>query len=803
MQNNSYRERIPDTRSNLLANRWLRFSLSFALASILAIIILLIPITQSSRISMPTVVNNELVDLPLPLGAEIARATGGLTITKQATPIDEIDHGERITYTLTITNNTGSNLLGNIFVTDSVPNDTACDSIFGSADGRWFPNLVLCKNGTATWLFPNIGGQVFTNNTSVELIYSVVVTQPLPDQLVIVNDTYSVSGPGGSDTGLIPITHTVNAPNWQITKSVIPTPIVEPGDVLSYTLTVVNNGHLTTTGAFTITDELPKHTEFLNATPPYTVNNGQVSWVITSPLGINESILVAYEVTATIGLTNGTPIVNETYHVAGGNVFSQADGSPITVTVQTPVTLTLTKLDDPDPVPAGDLLNYTIIVTNNSTSKGPASDVVITDTFPANISFVSAGFAPGTTGVVTNSALAATWQLTDPIPIGEVRELNLTLRVNSPLPNGTVLTNNTDLNVSNEVATVLKVPVEVTTTVVSTPTLHINKVDFPHNVEAGELLTYTITYSNSGNANGTDVFITDTLDSRVIFQNTSGTPSGSHDGSPQGGKVTWNIGTLAGEGAGQGTLTVTVMVTAPLPNDSILTNTVTITSAEHISATDIVTTIVNSTPDFRIVKDVTPSPIVEAGELLTYTLTISNVGNGNGINVSVVDVIPTNTSFFTATNGYVPNTPTTGNPITWTIATLPLNTPQVYTFVVLVDNPLPNNTIITNSALIANVIDSQVSNTVTTTVVSTPTLVIAKVGTPDPVAAGGLITYTIRYTNSGNADALNTVITDAFPANTSFSSESSLPDVGAGSVVLGGNGRLWNTGTISGNNGGG
>jgi uncharacterized repeat protein (TIGR01451 family) len=259
---------------------------------------------------------------------------------------------------------------------------------------------------------------------------------------------------------------------------------------------------------------------------------------------------------------------------------------------------------------------------------------------------------------------------------------------------------------------------------------------------------------------------------------------------------------VAGEGAGSGVLTVTVVVTAPLPNDTIITNTANIAANEGVTNTAVATNIVNSTPEFQLTTSVVPTPTVQAGGFLTYTLDLLNIGNANAVNAVLTDVIPANTQFFTATAGFSPTTPTPapGDPLTWPISSVVVGVPQSYVLVVQVDSPLDNGTLITNAAVISSPLARADSNVVTTTVESTPTLEIFKVGLPEPVLAGELITYTILYTNSGNMDASGVVITDIFPANTSFNSQSSMPSV-ASSPISGG--RRWDVGVLAGDGGSG
>jgi uncharacterized repeat protein (TIGR01451 family) len=52
--------------------------------------------------------------------------------------------------------------------------------------------------------------------------------------------------------------------------------------------------------------------------------------------------------------------------------------------------LSITKTDSPDPVVAGSNLTYTIKVENPATSTGPATNVVVMDTLPSGVDYVSA-----------------------------------------------------------------------------------------------------------------------------------------------------------------------------------------------------------------------------------------------------------------------------------------------------------------------------------------------------------------------------------------------------------------------------
>src|SRR5574341_2669161 len=124
-----------DIAQGCVVNKWFRLGCSVTLALILALVILFVPIRAGKVIHLPVpmlpppVVESlsastdgyagGTIDLRLPLGAELVRATNGLTITKTAGSA-AVDQGGVLTYTLVITNRTGVNLT-DITVVDSVP----------------------------------------------------------------------------------------------------------------------------------------------------------------------------------------------------------------------------------------------------------------------------------------------------------------------------------------------------------------------------------------------------------------------------------------------------------------------------------------------------------------------------------------------------------------------------------------------------------------------------------------------------------------------------------------------------------
>lgn len=218
----------------------------------------------------------------------------------------------------------------------------------------------------------------------------------------------------------------------------------------------------------------------------------------------------------------------------------------------TTVDMKISKTDSPDPVVAGNNITYTISYSNASTTS--ATGVVITDTVPANTSFVSAnnGGAVGA-GVVT-------WDLGTVVG-GGAGTVQLVVAVTSPLANGTIILNQYSIS-SAEQGTVTGLA--ASTTVTSSPFLVLGKSDTPDPVVAGSNILYTISYSNTGTAGATGVVITDTVPVNTTFV------SATNGGIQSGGVVTWTVGPVNAGAAG--TVSMTVQVGGGVANGTTITN---------------------------------------------------------------------------------------------------------------------------------------------------------------------------------------------------------------------------------------
>lgn len=206
------------------------------------------------------------------------------------------------------------------------------------------------------------------------------------------------------------------AVDLSITKTASPEPVFV-GELLAYTITVQNNGTTDAT-LVRVTDQLPSGVSFESATTPAC---SQASGTVTCELG-------------TLASTNQATVEIKVRPTTAGQISNTANVSwqgdpvghssqPVQTTVNPVADLALTATAIPEPVVAGELLTYTLVVLNNGPSD--AAEVSVKDTLPADASF--AGASPGCLefmGTVTCKVGG--------LASGQSATLNVTVRPQSP-----------------------------------------------------------------------------------------------------------------------------------------------------------------------------------------------------------------------------------------------------------------------------------------------------------------------------------------------------------------------------------
>ncbi|HEU4403314.1 MAG TPA: OmpA family protein, partial [Candidatus Polarisedimenticolia bacterium] len=475
---------------------------------------------------------------------------------------------------------------------------------------------------------------------------------------------------------------------------------VVAGANITYTINYSNTGNMNATGVV-ISDTIPVNTSFVSATGGGTLAAGVVTWNI-GPLAVGASGSVQLVVAAVSPLANGTLITNGTYDI-DSNETGPTAGAAITTTVSSAPVLTISKTDAPDPVAAGADITYTLSYAN--TGNMNATGVVITDTIPVNTSFVSA------TGGGTLAAGVVTWNL-GALNAGVSGTVTLVVQVASPLANGTIITNGTYGVDSNETAPTAGAA--ITTTVSSAPVLSVTKTAVDDNglpLFENDTVTYTITVTNSGNADATAVNLSDVIPANTTLVAGSLTSDDPTDVKVEGNPLTVAIGTLNGVGGADSDVVITfqVRLNAPLAGGVVISNQATVTANGGISVlSDDPSTVAAGDPTnltvtssaAALVMTETVSDLnngsLNPGDTLEYTITITNSGFGGATGVVATDAVPANTTYVA---GSITGTGAddTGVPnLVWNVGAVPSMTSVILTFRVTVDAAAPSGIVITN-----------------------------------------------------------------------------------------------------------
>ena len=393
------------------------------------------------------------------------------------------------------------------------------------------------------------------------------------------------------------------------------------GDKVDYTVTVTNDG-MGDAKDVVVRDVLGEGLKFVSATGNYSFDEvtRTVTWIVDLAKGESKVFSVIATVVGYGNVTNSLVVGNKT---AGVNV---------TVPEIIP-----DKTVDNEIPNFGDNVTYTVTVTNDGI--GDANNVVITDVLDKGLKFLNA------TGNFTYDEKTGTITWTVDLAKGETKTFNVNVTVlgYGVLSNTVVVGNKTA--VRN-----ITVPEIITVKEVNSSAIHI-----------GDEITYTITVSNSGKINATNVVIRDILPEGLKFINASN--GGVYDSVT--GIITWILNITANS-------TVDLTADVCVNKSGNITNTVNVgnkTSNCTIESGDIVDL------EIHIVADKSE---IYVGDNVVYTVTVINNGPSDAINTIANILIPNALSIFSynATKGTFDIT--SGN---WSIGNLTNGEKVVLTFV--------------------------------------------------------------------------------------------------------------------------
>ena len=533
--------------------------------------------------------------------------------------------GDTVTFTITTTN-LGLSAATGVQVTDLLPagltfvSDIASVGTYNNISGVW--NIGgLSASGAGATATLTIMATVNQTGNITNTATKTAEDQPDPNTL---NDSSSVSLNGNALADL------------SVTKSGPPS--VTPGNNVSYTITVTNNGP-SDAQAVQLTDPTPAGLTFVSATAPCaggfpctlgTVTNGQVvTTTVVYTVPANYAGLNPIVNTATVSSTTPDPTSANNSSSANTNVGpGNAD-------------LAIVK-SAPASVNAGASITYTLLISNSGPS--PADGATYADAVPVGITGVAANCGSPTGGAtcaapsvsgnnVTGTVLNLPSGGSVTITITGVAPAIATTLTNTATvsPPATVTDPNTNNNQSSTNTTVVVAPVIADLALTKTG---------PAAVAPGINVTYTITVTNNGPSDAQAVQVSDPTPTGLTFVSAM---------APCAGGFPCTLGTVTN---GQVvTFTVTYAVPANYAGANPIVNTATVSSTTSDSNpnnnTGSASTSVSAlSADLRVLK--TGPATVAAGSNIAYTISVTNNGPDSATNTIVTDPAPAGLTFVSA-----------------------------------------------------------------------------------------------------------------------------------------------------------
>ncbi|MBH0008179.1 DUF11 domain-containing protein [Salinibacterium sp. SWN1162] len=646
--------------------------------------------------------------------ATVPTITGApqLTTTKSANVTSGAKVGDSITYSIAIAN-TGNQTITGVTLTDS---------------------LAGLSTPVVTW--PGVAGTLAPGQTATALA-GYTVKQSDVDAGSIAN-TASAAGtapgatPVSDDSNPVVTTTVAPAPTLSLVKSgALPAGSTSvAGEVVTYSFVIRNTGNVTITGA-AVTDPLSGLSTITYGTWPSGTTgtlapNTQV--VATATYTVKQTDVDAGSI-ANTATANGTG-------VSGGAATAVTSSATVPLATSAKLTVSKTGATAAGANKVGDTVTFSFVVKN--TGNVTLSSVGITDTL-TDLSAVSFGTWPGgTTGVLgPNDQVTATATYTikqSDVNAGSVKN---TATASGTPPSGPVAT---------ATSTEAVVP-----TVAASPTLVTTKsavVGGTGTGIVGDTITYTFTAKNSGNVTLTGVTLTDPITglSTPTYVWSGGVSGQLNPNGTVTGTATYTItqtdvdaGSVKNIATATGTPPTGAVVTAPSPQ--------------------VVTPTIASTPTIAVTKSGALAPGAQgiAGDVVTWSLSLTNSGNVTLTSVAVTDSLP---GVSAVTYGTWPSTAGTLAPGQSVSATATYVLKQAD-----IDAGAVSNTA-NGSGTPPRGSPATATAPSTLPLASNSTITLAKTAaivSPGTGVVGDTIRYTFSAENTGNVTLTNVIINDPRP----------------------------------------
>lgn len=317
-----------------------------------------------------------------------------LSVTNTPNPVP-VQAGNNIVYTQVV-NNAGPSTATSVSLTDNLPANTTAVSISG-------PSGWTCTLGTLTCTDPSLAP-----SSPATITYTVTVNSGVASGTNIsetANVTSAVSDPNTSNNTATAsdVVATATQADLVVTNVASPTS-VSAGSTVTYTQGVTNNGPAAATSP-SFTENTPPNTTFQSIsiptgwtcpTLPSVGGTGTIICNDGSTLGSSSSASFTVVLNVSSSATSGTNITDTATATATNIVpglTSNTASATVVVANANSADMAIVKTATPNPVTEGTPLTYSLAVTNNGPAT--ATNVTVTDTLPASVTYLSANTTLG------------------------------------------------------------------------------------------------------------------------------------------------------------------------------------------------------------------------------------------------------------------------------------------------------------------------------------------------------------------------------------------------------------------------
>ena len=703
-----------------------------------------------------------------------------VSITKTGPSNLTNDTDSNYSYSIVVRNN-GSTPAQGVQMRDTLPNEvTLASTPSGCVPSPGsHPTVLTCALNT---LAPN---STITIPVNVTAPARTVCDKTITNNASVSTTTQDTNSQNDQASAQTHFTCTAQQTDIQIVKTTS-TPTVHPGDTVTFSLSVTNNGS-TPAQNVVVNDTRPAGLNFVDSdsrcsggNDTLTCNLGTLAPGQTITLQTHYSAYSAtspacsipsYTNTATV--TTTTQETNQSNNTSSVTVQCAGTSNPTT-----DVSITKTA---PSSVNRGDALPYTLVIRNIGNSN--ADNVVINDPIPTGLTYVSANGATCAQALPSGGAFNGfiTCNLGS-MNAGSSKTVTLTFQTSGQTTCGTVTntasvtTNSQDSNGGNNQSSA---QTQVQCPVQQNADLQIIKTASSPTAHPGDTVTFSLKVTNLGSTAAQNVVIDDVRPAGMNFVDSDSRCSGGND------TLHCNLGTI---NAGQ---SITIQsrysaYSATSPDCSIpnYTNTATVSTstnetnlANNTSSVTVqcVPTAQNPNADLQIQKT-TSTPSVHAGDTVTFSLKVTNIGSSAAQNVVIDDVRPAGLNYIDSDS----RCSVVNDALRCNLGTI--NAGQSITIqarysaysATSPDCSIPNYT---NTATVSTSTNETNlnNNTSSVTVQCVPTaqnpnadLQIQKTTSTPSVHAGDTVTFSLKVTNIGSSAAQNVVIDDVRPAGLNY-----------------------------------